>query len=66
MACLSNRLVCICLSAWAGWLAGWLGVWLVDMQADSPALLRVRKMAATLPKAFHPVELPSVKLTKPS
>lgn len=36
------------------------------MQADSPALLRVRKTAATLQKAFHPVELPSVKLAKPS
>lgn len=36
------------------------------MQTDSPALLRVRKRLRRYRKAFHPVELPSVKLTKPS
>lgn len=63
---LAVRLKVCCVSVWASGQAGWLGVWLVDMQADSPALLPVRKTTVTLQKAFHPVELPSVKLAKPS
>lgn len=59
--CLSNRLLCVCLGRQAGWVFG-----LLTCRRTLRLCSELEKRLQCYKEAFHPVELPSVKFTKPS